>query len=453
MEYDGVAIPNESSRTSFQRGNDFGSVAYPDGSLVRNFLVRNGGDQALALELQSSNASNFSVSGVGAGVPAGGADILTVDFHPTRVGMETARIDLFGENGEKVFTFNVKGIGVSESQDFIVTDTLHRRGEDLHKIIDDVVGLEMKAEIAEWSDILEYLDNDPSRLEAFYDEIALENGEILWIRPTIVGFPPYNDSLLYHFVRVDSLEQLSSQYVGRDRGSFGTLLRYDADLWGEDFPGTSARILGVIDRSWYPILELDPGETITHGSGSVSSQSLFVDSNVSWNAVDDMDWLTLLIDSGVGDTEIRYSLSRNASSSDRSGVITVSGRGITKTLTVTQRRAASSGSDPWFSGAVHLDGGWRYYDWFKAFKPTGESWFYHGRHGWLYSVGDSTEGIFFWDVAMRRWYWTNESVYPWIYLFGPNEDWYFFHETGSPGSRYFNRGGRGAILMEGQLQL
>ena len=107
----------------------------------------------------------------------------------------------------------------------------------------------------------------------------------------------------------------------------------------------------------------------------------------------------------------------------------------------------------WYTGASYVSDGWRYFGWFKGFKPAGANWIYHGRHGWLYTLGADTSSLFLWDVALGRWMFTNETAYPWIYAYGPDGGWVFFFEGGRPGSRYFKRGDNGQTLSEQQLRM
>ena len=107
----------------------------------------------------------------------------------------------------------------------------------------------------------------------------------------------------------------------------------------------------------------------------------------------------------------------------------------------------------WYAGASYVSDGWRYFGWFKGFKPAGANWIYHGRHGWLYTLGADTSSLFLWDVALGRWMFTNEAAYPWIYAYGPDGGWVFFFEGGRPGSRYFKRGDNGQTLSEQQLRM
>lgn len=105
----------------------------------------------------------------------------------------------------------------------------------------------------------------------------------------------------------------------------------------------------------------------------------------------------------------------------------------------------------WYAGANELDDGWRYLDWFKAFKPVSDNWIYHARHGWSYTIAGDTSSLFLWDPALGRWLWTSETVYPWMYAFGPDAGWLFFFENGSPGDRSFGRGDTGEVVSEQDL--
>lgn len=102
----------------------------------------------------------------------------------------------------------------------------------------------------------------------------------------------------------------------------------------------------------------------------------------------------------------------------------------------------------WYTGAFTLEDNWHYLAWFENFKPEGRNWIYHGRHGWLYVLAEDTSGMFLWDDALGRWLWTNRSIYPWLYAYGPDRGWVFFYENGSPGSRLFYRADTGQIIAE-----
>jgi hypothetical protein len=105
----------------------------------------------------------------------------------------------------------------------------------------------------------------------------------------------------------------------------------------------------------------------------------------------------------------------------------------------------------WYDGAVELDDGWRYLDWFKSFKPVAGNWIYHDRLGWIYVIAEDTSSLYLWDNALGRWMWTSNLVYPWLYSFGEDAGWLYFFEDGTPGNRTFGRGDTGAIVSEEDL--
>ena len=98
-------------------------------------------------------------------------------------------------------------------------------------------------------------------------------------------------------------------------------------------------------------------------------------------------------------------------------------------------------------GGTPVDGleGWFLSDWFGAYNTTFAAWLFHSQHGFIYRYPDSTnESMFIYDDAMGAWWWTNETNYPFLYVFNPPADntgidieaewlWYF-EETKSPRS-------------------
>lgn len=80
--------------------------------------------------------------------------------------------------------------------------------------------------------------------------------------------------------------------------------------------------------------------SLNFGSGS-GSQNVSVTSNVSWTASDDQSWLSVSPGSGSNNGTLNVSVTAN-SGSQRSGTVTVTGGGITRTVTVTQAAAPSA---------------------------------------------------------------------------------------------------------------
>ena len=107
--------------------------------------------------------------------------------------------------------------------------------------------------------------------------------------------------------------------------------------------------------------------------------------------------------------------------------------------------------EPWYAEASQLDEGWRSFDWFKSFKPEGDNWIYHALHGWLYVLAEDTSSMFLWDVALGRWMFSSEFIYPYMYATGPDASWVYFFEDSSPGSRLFWVANTDEIVSEQDL--
>ncbi len=106
--------------------------------------------------------------------------------------------------------------------------------------------------------------------------------------------------------------------------------------------GTSARAWDLdaavtLYAQWTlnPMLELSAeGRSFT--MAAAPGQTLGVTANVAWTAESDAAWLTVNTASGSGNGTIRYDVAANTEPEVRTGTITVTGWGITRTFTVTQ---------------------------------------------------------------------------------------------------------------------
>ncbi len=93
----------------------------------------------------------------------------------------------------------------------------------------------------------------------------------------------------------------------------------------------------VFTINFQPILTVSPSNEQV---GSASGTTTFsLTSNVSWSVSDDASWLIVLPTSGSGNETINATYSENTTTDQRIGTITISGGGITKTVTVTQSAA------------------------------------------------------------------------------------------------------------------
>jgi hypothetical protein len=81
---------------------------------------------------------------------------------------------------------------------------------------------------------------------------------------------------------------------------------------------------------------------------------------------------------------------------------------------------------------------WRLFDWYGWIVDAGDGWIYHAEHGWTYTIGTSSDSIWFFDKEMG-WAWSAKDVYP--YYFAPSAaDWLYF-QSGSANPRFFHSAG------------
>ncbi len=81
-------------------------------------------------------------------------------------------------------------------------------------------------------------------------------------------------------------------------------------------------------------------------------------------------------------------------------------------------------TDPLIGGEP-VDGleGWYLSEWFGYYSTALAPWLFHADHDYVYRHPESTgAGMFFFDNWMGTWWWTNESEYPFIYVFDPPAD-------------------------------
>jgi len=99
-------------------------------------------------------------------------------------------------------------------------------------------------------------------------------------------------------------------------------------------PGNETHVItqqGIITS-----LSVNP-TSVTLKSTSNSSDQFNVTSNVSWTVSDDATWLSVTPTNGSNDETITVTAtSANPSNNTRSGIVTITGNGITRTVTVTQ---------------------------------------------------------------------------------------------------------------------
>ena len=68
--------------------------------------------------------------------------------------------------------------------------------------------------------------------------------------------------------------------------------------------------------------------------------------------------------------------------------------------------------------------GWLQSDWFGYFLPLPSKWNFHPSHGWVYSFGENDESFWAWQENLG-WWWSDLSVYPFIYS-SKRMNWLYF---------------------------
>jgi len=93
-----------------------------------------------------------------------------------------------------------------------------------------------------------------------------------------------------------------------------------------------------------------------------------------------------------------------------------------------------------FPSAIDYDGTWR-------FDPS-LGWFVEYDGGWIWSEGNGflyvteegnwdTDGVYFYDHGMQRWFYSDHDAYPWVYAWGDDMGWQKVVTVGSSGDRHF----------------
>jgi hypothetical protein len=62
-----------------------------------------------------------------------------------------------------------------------------------------------------------------------------------------------------------------------------------------------------------------------------------------------------------------------------------------------------------------LEAGWLLSDWLGKFFEASNGWKYHETLGWVYDVGENEDSIWLWNKDLG-WFWTGESIFPYLYL-------------------------------------
>jgi len=91
----------------------------------------------------------------------------------------------------------------------------------------------------------------------------------------------------------------------------------------------------------------------------------------------------------------------------------------------------------WYQNVTNLGNDWIRSAWLGDFRVRSDPWIYHIEHGWMYVFSNSTysEGIYFWDDAMKEILWTSKTAYPIQYRFSDKKWIWYLKESKNP--RFF----------------
>jgi hypothetical protein len=79
---------------------------------------------------------------------------------------------------------------------------------------------------------------------------------------------------------------------------------------------------------------------------------------------------------------------------------------------------------PSWAGAASAEAdGWWASPWFGNFYLVVNNWLWHESLGWLYAVGDGTGGVWLWQENLG-WSWTDDGVFPYLYL-NDDSSWHY----------------------------
>jgi len=103
--------------------------------------------------------------------------------------------------------------------------------------------------------------------------------------------------------------------------------------------GATSKTITVTQAGLSPVLNVTPSALTFQDTGGI--QSIFIESNMTWNLTESLTFLSLNATSGSNNKTVEVICQPNTSSLKRTGTITLSGTGVpTKTINITQNAAA-----------------------------------------------------------------------------------------------------------------
>ncbi len=169
------------------------------------------------------------------------------------------------------------------------------------------------------------------------------------------------------------------------------------------------------------------------GSGTLQ---IAAEAALEWTALSDAAWLVPSQVSGVGDGALTYTYAANTDFEARTASITVNGA----TFTLVQE----GDFPPSLFAALPADpqSGWKESPWFGFLLDHSWPWIWHGDHGWLYVLPNSSQSalIAYNATGGLGWLFTGDGFHsaeaPFLYSM-ERASWLLLLEPGDPFSRAF----------------
>lgn len=98
--------------------------------------------------------------------------------------------------------------------------------------------------------------------------------------------------------------------------------------------GSITRLINVSQAASAPILTVNPSNI--SASATTSTQTITVSSNVNYNIIENSNWISTNVNSGTGSSFFTISIAENTGITARNEIISVTGNGITRTISVSQ---------------------------------------------------------------------------------------------------------------------
>jgi hypothetical protein len=107
-------------------------------------------------------------------------------------------------------------------------------------------------------------------------------------------------------------------------------------------------------------------------------------------------------------------------------------RSLAAVLALTISLFATGGRASVSDGASDAGSGWMESPWLGYYCDVGGNWLYATNWGWLFEYDSGTGSAWLYAASESGWYWTGESVYPYVYRDADSSWAWYWSETSDP---------------------